>query len=588
MPKKTTIFGTIALATVAGITYLGGAGDPIPTPLTFNGHTTEMSFTDDNTGEDLIIYTDSERIGSWSEATGIMSATNISGKDQTYQFQFHTGKNEDLVSLEEYIPQVPYEIEVDDFALLDTCKYSDFEKKEVCYKEKVGSHMETRYKDEWGVVIEKTVENFDSKDVKKQEGFTAKSQSEFLIADGETKYFKYTIKHAPGGLKKNNEGKFFIKAFGSKGSYGSLDPWYGTAGWLYRKSITIDHTKVTGSGNFTAFPVDVDLTDSGLQANAQADGDDILFTSSDGTTKLDHEIEIYTSATGRLTAWVEIPTLDFDDNTIIYMYYGNAGASSQQNATGVWDSNYTGVWHMPDGTTLTSNDSTSGGHNATQFNTPTASAGKIDGAATFASASSQYMTVADYADLDAQTFTVSGWFKTSTTGVYQEIMRRDVSAGVRSFLLRVDNDNKVTGLLIYGGNPGVTSASTYTDGNWHYVVMTATFSNPNTALELFIDGVSQGTNTATAGAPASTEGLDIARYNDVVTPEYMNGSLDELRHSKIARSTDWITTEYNNQSATSTFYTIGSVENEPVASTLISTSTVQINGQVNLNGQLSI
>ncbi|MBI5474034.1 MAG: hypothetical protein HY961_16985, partial [Ignavibacteriae bacterium] len=74
--------------------------------------------------------------------------------------------------------------------------------------------------------------------------------------------------------------------------------WY-NASWTYRKAITIDYTKV-GAGPHTSFPVLINRTDADLQSKAQADADDILFTSSDGTTKLDHQIESYTSATGAI------------------------------------------------------------------------------------------------------------------------------------------------------------------------------------------------------------------------------------------------------------------------------------------------
>ena len=33
-------------------------------------------------------------------------------------------------------------------------------------------------------------------------------------------------------------------------------------------------------------------------------------------------------------------------DTVVYAYYGNAVATNQQNPTGVWDSNYKGVWHF--------------------------------------------------------------------------------------------------------------------------------------------------------------------------------------------------------------------------------------------------
>ena len=83
--------------------------------------------------------------------------------------------------------------------------------------------------------------------------------------------------------------------------------WYHDA-WPYRKKITIDQTKV-GSGGVTNFPVLVSRTDTDLQSKAQADGDDILFTSSDGTTKLSHQIEKYVSGTGNWSPGCEVPSL---------------------------------------------------------------------------------------------------------------------------------------------------------------------------------------------------------------------------------------------------------------------------------------
>src|SRR3989304_6046120 len=109
--------------------------------------------------------------------------------------------------------------------------------------------------------------------------------------------------------------------------------------WQFRKAITIDNTKVTA--DLTNFPVLISLTsDAGLAADAQADGDDILFTSSDGATKLSHEIEKYGKSTGALAAWGKAPSLADGTDPVLYMYYKNATAASQQDATNVWDTNY--------------------------------------------------------------------------------------------------------------------------------------------------------------------------------------------------------------------------------------------------------
>jgi hypothetical protein len=64
--------------------------------------------------------------------------------------------------------------------------------------------------------------------------------------------------------------------------------WFDAA-WDYRKSITIDHTKVAAT--LSGFPVLVNLTtDSDLAARARDDGWDIVFASADGTVQYSHEI----------------------------------------------------------------------------------------------------------------------------------------------------------------------------------------------------------------------------------------------------------------------------------------------------------
>ena len=64
---------------------------------------------------------------------------------------------------------------------------------------------------------------------------------------------------------------------------------------------------------------------------------------------------------------------------MIYVYYGNGAAANQQNPAGVWDSNYEGVWHFPNGTTLSANDSTANGNNASALNGTAAGAARLAG-----------------------------------------------------------------------------------------------------------------------------------------------------------------------------------------------------------------
>ena len=193
--------------------------------------------------------------------------------------------------------------------------------------------------------------------------------------------------------------------------------WYNSS-WLHRKSLTVDNTKV--AANLTNSAVLISITDTDLRDDAQNDGDDILFTSSDGTTKLSHEIEKFDGSTGELVAWVKVPTLSSSSDTVLYMYYGNGSSASQQDASNVWDSNYKSVLHMkedPSGTAPQMRDSTSNSNHATSLGSMTSGdlvSGKIDGSLDF-DAADDYLRRTYDPDFDFGTgsFSVSGWFKTT-------------------------------------------------------------------------------------------------------------------------------------------------------------------------------
>src|ERR1035441_412666 len=158
--------------------------------------------------------------------------------------------------------------------------------------------------------------------------------------------------------------------------------WY-SASWTYRKAITIDHTKIPNTDQ-SSFPVLVNLaSDAGLSANALSTGFDILFTSSDGITKIPYEREAFTKSTGTLVAWVNVATLSHTTDTVLYLYYGNASATDQQAATSVWDANYKAVWHLKEATGSNPTNSTSTAWTETQVGSPTQTASQIGGGLNF-------------------------------------------------------------------------------------------------------------------------------------------------------------------------------------------------------------
>ena len=149
-------------------------------------------------------------------------------------------------------------------------------------------------------------------------------------------------------------------------------------------------------------------------------GYDTAFTQSDGTTTLSFEIESYTASTGQYIAWVKIPTLSHSVNTKFYLYYGNSKVTTNPSSTSTWDSNYLGVWHLPNRTTLTANDSTSNANNGTPDASTTATAGEIDGGAGFNGVSgdtSSSSAIGVGTTLDNSTtnpITLEAWVNTTT------------------------------------------------------------------------------------------------------------------------------------------------------------------------------
>ncbi|MDD5742980.1 MAG: DUF2341 domain-containing protein, partial [Candidatus Peribacteraceae bacterium] len=333
------------------------------------------------------------------------------------------------------------------------------------------------------------------------------------------------------------------------------------SGWTNRKKITIDHTKVgSGAENETDFPVLISLSDL---TDINANGTDIRFTSSDGTTQLAREIESYSS--GTLVAWVKVPTLSYTEDTVIYMYYGNASAEepaadSAYGSQNVWDSNFAGVWHGKEGASDWG-DSTSNGNTGTN-NGVTAATGQVDGAGSFNGDLVKRDHYGDYGTGDAHTISV--WIKTDYRHVGAEyILLRTTSVGAQgsaTYGFAFFSSGGITYIVEGHISEGNVASEYLNDGYWHYLVgtyngETATFYIDDEIVKEYIV-----TNELTGDFVLLIGGIDFSIFSN----RDFNGSIDEPRISAVARSAGWISTEYNNQSSPSTFYTVESQGNEIV------------------------
>ena len=306
-------------------------------------------------------------------------------------------------------------------------------------------------------------------------------------------------------------------------------PWYNPS-WVYRIKITIDHTKV--AGNLTNFPWLVSIaSNASLASHAQSDGDDILFTGSDSVTKLDHEIESYVSGTGQLLAWVRIPTLSSTVDTDIYLYYGNPSASNQANPTGVWDSNYKGVWHLREetpgtGTAGLYKDSTANVNHGNDYVSSTGQAGKIGYGKQFDGVD-DYINCGNQTNLDVNYLTIELWLRVNSWVADGGIIAKGNDTYRQYWMWTYDSaiSEEIDEGTInnYALNP--------TLGQWEHLVLLYNGSN----IVTYRNGTQVNSYPQTSGTINST--TQPLLFGSIPGYSFLNGNLDEVRISAVARST---------------------------------------------------
>ena len=327
------------------------------------------------------------------------------------------------------------------------------------------------------------------------------------------------------------------------------------AGQLYYSPISINAAQVPSTQ--TDFPVLVSQTDARFKSTgngghvANSSGFDIRPYSDTGlTSALSYELERYNASTGEVVMWVKVGSLS-SSTTPIYLGYGDTTLTTDGSSTTTWSNSFVDVYHVKDGTTL-SVASATGTHNGTNHSA-TAAAGKVDGGSGHVSASSQYI---DTSDITTGTqVTISAWVNSTTLpAAYNAAVYKNSSNSDANGLL-VKSNGKVAWVLVATSQFFLdgTGSHTLSNGTWYFLVMAYDSTN---GLKCYVDGASDVTAAAN-GNWNSAGNLPWQMGRDPANSRFWNGSLDEVRHSSVARSANWITTEYNNQSAPGTFETLG-------------------------------
>jgi hypothetical protein len=334
----------------------------------------------------------------------------------------------------------------------------------------------------------------------------------------------------------------------------------------YFRTITIDAGQVAGAADLDDFPVLIAIAGDPLLASlansghvAHDAGEDILFLDSDAVTLLDFEIEEYDQTSGSLTAWVRVPVLSVSADTTLVLQYGDPAVDvSLANPNGVWDADYISVFHLnqdPSGPAPQFTDSTANGFHGTNEGglvPDDLGPGKVGPGLVFRHDLDDWISVPQELKATGDQVTVEAWMYSSDWALSVDAPAINTGGAVNTerFFVGVDRTaiqciRVTTDVQHYRYDQGPVPVD-----EWVHLVT----RYDGVALKGYVNGVEVQTWDA-SGAILDTDapGRIGARYDD----RRLDGALDEIRVSDIARPVEWIQTGFNNQDSPDTFYTVG-------------------------------
>jgi len=317
----------------------------------------------------------------------------------------------------------------------------------------------------------------------------------------------------------------------------------------------------TANETLTNFPVllilDTNIVNFSYNQFAAPDsGGDLRFANSNEAVVLNYEIEEWNS-NGSSYVWVQVPELA-GTNTYIWAYWGNSADTNPPAYTSdgsTWTNTYSGVWHLTEDAGAVRNDSTGNNNDATPNLTyganPGRSSGRIGRCNIFSGANS--LGVSNSASLSTAVttgLTASAWIRSKVDLLASASSYRVLEKDACYFLLQGTPSGGMAFLVKRsGGNFAAEHTMSLNSNQWYLV--TGTFNG--TTASTYIDGVFKG-SVNVGGAIDSSLGI-LRIGSDYVDPPtaFFNGEIDEVRISKLARSSNWIWTCWMNQVSNSMF-----------------------------------
>jgi len=303
------------------------------------------------------------------------------------------------------------------------------------------------------------------------------------------------------------------------------------------KTATVQTGKVASTQS--NFPVYVDLDRLGITTLAEAQSVRV-YADEAKTTEWAREIVSVSEM------HVKVPSLT--SSTEIFVDWDGVrsdyGVTTTYGRNAVW-SDYQRVYHLNEASGAVV-DST-GNDDGTNNGATTEAAGQIGDAYSFDGTNDVITGIATVDGL-GNNVSYSLWVKGDSYSSNRKIALVNFLGGADRVIIQRSETSGRFQIDTYDGSTLRSHGTALTDTtNWHYFVGT---TNTSKSLTSYLDGVA-GTSSSYRGGGDSASSFNIGGDN---VAYYWDGKIDEVRARHSILSANWITTEYNNQNAESTFW----------------------------------
>ncbi len=325
---------------------------------------------------------------------------------------------------------------------------------------------------------------------------------------------------------------------------------FGMAALLGIASASADFSHWTDSSR-----VLINTTASG--ADIAADVADLRFADSTGAP-LAFELERFDATAKLAEAWVLLPVVKGNSASQWFrLYWGNAGATSAASGPSVFSAagGYAGVWHLGEDAAAGGGafkDASGTGNDGTgvALNSAAKVEGAIGNGTLFMLAGSQGVSVPHNAGLhSASALTVEAWIRSTSQGPYRRYVNKPFTSAAppwNEYGLEVDvtGSKPIFSVTVGDTEGGVSAGTVMLNQTWYHIV--GTFDG--VTQKIYVNGVMEAMLARSGPVSDYGQPLSIGKY---APDDYsrFDGTVDEVRVSRIARAADWIKLEYANQKA---------------------------------------